>query len=148
MSKKNIEKAANYSVVLIALLALVVSFWQVRLFQNHNKLTVKPYLDSHVFTNDSTLVVSFSNKGLGPAIIQKMTYEIDGKEYDTIYELLISKGEEKNMKSTFNYSPKSVLSSGESKLIVELRQPKWRGIKVKIIYESIYKEKDVIVFSF
>ena len=148
MSKSRIEKLANYSVVVIALSALIVSIWQVKLFQNHNKLTVKPYLDSHVILEDSVMLVSFSNKGLGPAIVEKMSYEINGKEYATIYDLLHSSGEQENILRTYNYPKNSVLSSGEKKLILELKNPKYRGIKVKVEYQSIYHESEEMEFEF
>ena len=148
MSKSKIEKIANYSVVFIALSALIVSVWQVRLYKNHNKLTVKPYLDYHVIQEYSNVRVSFSNKGLGPAIIEKMTYEIDGKEYDTILKLLQEKGEQDNILSTYNYSKNSVLSSGEKKEIVSLQNTNFRGIKVTVVYRSIYNDKDHLEFSF
>ena len=148
MAARKIEKLSNYSVVLIALLALIVSIWQVRLFKNHNKLTVKPYLDSHVIQQDSTLVVAFSNKGLGPAIIQDMSYEVNGKEYSTVLELLRAGGDQENILSTYNYQKGSVLSSNEEKIITELKNPKFRGVTVRVEYQSIYEEKGEIEFTF
>ena len=148
MSKSNIEKLANYSVVLIALLALVVSFWQVKLFQNHNKLTVTPYLNSNVFIEDSILMVSFSNKGLGPAVLKEMSYEINDTTYSTIFDLLKDTNDADNILKTYNYSPESVVSNGETKILVHLKNPKARGIKVNIKYSSIYNEEKEIMFEF
>lgn len=148
MAQSKIEKLANYSVILIALVALIVSVWQVKLFQNHNKLTVKPYLDSHSVQEDSTLNISFSNKGLGPAIIQSITFESGNKKYTTTNDLLMGIGEMENAIRRFNYSKNSVLSSGEKNLLVQLKNTDYRDVNVIIVYESIYGDEEILKFSF
>ncbi len=148
MNQKKIEQLANYSVVIIALSALVVSIWQVKLFQNHNKLSVKPYLDFHLIQEDSTLTVSFSNEGLGPAIIKQISYNYDGNEFRSLENLLKADNEKKNVLLSFNYSRNSIISSGDEKLLVKLFDSETRGVKVKIVYETIYEERDEFNFSF
>ena len=148
MSKITIEKIANYSIMIIALVALLVSIWQVQLFQNHNKLTVKPYLDSSLIQEDSILTVTFSNKGLGPAIIKNMIFAYEGSSYDTLEKLLIASNEKKNTIGSFNYSENSVVSSGEEKLLVKLLSRETRGVIVTIDYETIYEDKHRYQFEF
>ncbi len=148
MSQTRSEKLANYSTILIAVSALVVSVWQVRLFQEHNKLSVKPYLDYHLLQEDSTLTVSFSNKGLGPAIVKDITFGYQEKQYPSLSEVLKAADEQNNILTSFNYGKNSVTSSGEKKLLVKLVDSNLREIKVTIIYETIYEERDKFEFSF
>jgi len=96
MGKIKIEKLSQYAVIIIALSALFVSVWQVRISHQHNKLSVKPYLDFHLIQIDSTLEVSFSNEGFGPAIIKKMTFTHNGKNYESLQDLLVGSGEIEN----------------------------------------------------
>ena len=88
MKKISLEKLSHYSIILIGISALFVSVWQINVSQNHNKLSVKPYLDNHLIQSDSTLTVTISNAGFGPAIIKKITFNYKGKEYNSLEKLL------------------------------------------------------------
>ncbi len=148
MSSKKLEKLSHYSIILIALLALVVSVWQVRIAHRHNKLTVMPYLDSSLEQGDSTLTVSFSNQGFGPAIIKDISFQYQGKTYESLEDYLNASGEVKNRRGSFNYGENTIVASGAKKLLVHLLNREVRGVEVQIIYESIYQEKRKLGFKF
>ncbi len=148
MSKDIIGRIADYSVIVIALSALVVSVWQVKLFQEHNKLSVKPYLDFSLIQTDSTITVYFYNDGLGPAIIKEMTFESNDTTYSSLGKVLVARDEMKNVVKRFNYSKNSVIATGDEKLLVELRGNHMRKVKVTIFYETVYEEKSVFQFYF
>lgn len=148
MALSRIEKMSHYGVVIIALSALIVSVWQMSSMEEHNKLSVRPLLDFHIFTEDSIKNIRFSNEGLGPAIIKKMTFSKNGKSFDQAFALLKDLGHLDDISSSYNYSKNSVISPGDNKLIVGLKELNEMGIKVEIVYESIYKEKFFLDFSF
>ncbi len=75
MSKK-LEKISHYAVIIIALSALVVSVMQTRIQQDHNKLTVKPYLHHSImqdFDNNLTSIYVFNNY-VPPATIKQIQF--------------------------------------------------------------------------
>ncbi len=148
MSKIKIEHLSHYAVIIIALSALFVSVWQVRISHQHNKLSVKPYLDFHLIQIDSTLEVSFSNEGFGPAIIKKIIFNHNGKEYESLQDLLVGTGEIENRLGSYNYSENTIIAGGDHKFLVKLKNRETRGIKVQIEYMTIYEEKGVFNFSF
>ena len=144
----NIEKVSHYAVVFIAVLALFVSIWQVRVGHRHNQLSVKPYLDFHIDQSDSSLLVSFSNEGFGPAIIKELTFEYEGVTYPRLETYLKATGELDNVRHMYNYSPNTIVASGSEKLLVKLKGSDVRGVKVRMKYEDIYKKQDEFQFTF
>lgn len=148
MKKIDSNKLSNYAVVLIALSALFVSVWQIRVTHTHNKLSVKPLLDYFVEQADSTLTVSISNRGIGPAIIKEISFNYEGKDYYSLEDLLVGSGEIKNRLGSFQFAKNSVLANGDSKLLVQLKNREVRGIKVFLIYETIYEEQGEFEFKF
>jgi hypothetical protein len=148
MKKISLEKLSHYSIILISISALFVSIWQINLSQNHNKLSVKPYLDYHLGQGDSILLVTISNSGFGPAIIKKTTYTYKGDKYYSLEKLLNDSDEIKNRITSNQYPKNSIIPAEKTKLLVKLKGMQLRGIHVKIEYETIYKEKEIFEFEF
>ncbi len=148
MALSKVERLSHYAVIVIALVAVVVSFWQLQLTHKHNRLSVKPYFDAHLIQVDSVLTVSFSNEGFGPAIIKQMSFVYNGKTYSSLEKYLEASGEKKNRMASFNYNKNSVIASGDKKLLVKLKGMQYRAVKVVIDYESIYEEKRTYDFQF
>lgn len=127
--------------VVIAVSALIVSIWQANIAIQHNKLTVKPYLDYSLLQEDSLLTVHFSNEGFGPAILEKIDFYYEGKQFNTIWDVLKEMDEVDNWRGSFNYSPGSVIAPGVDKLLISLHGGiHARGIQTVILYKSIYEE--------
>lgn len=143
-----LEKISDYAVIIIALSALFVSIWQVRLGHQHNKLSVKPYLDHHIVQTDSMMVVSFSNNGFGPAIIKEISFFSNGQKFDTLEEYLKSSGEIKNRKGSYNYGEGTIVASNSDNLVVKLVGTQLRDVEVRIRYVDIYEEEGQFNFSF
>lgn len=148
MKKKSLEKTSNYAVILIALIALFVSIWQIKIAQNHNKLSVKPYLDYHLIQIDSALTVSISNHGFGPAVIKNISFEHNGTTYSSLENFLKDSGEIKNRLGSYQYSKNSILPAEQTKLLVKLKGIQLRNVKVFIEYETVYEEKKSFNFRF
>ena len=146
--KIDTNKLSNFGVLIIALSALFVSVWQVKISHKHNKLSVKPFLDYHIEQIDSTLTVSISNQGFGPAIISKVSFNYKGITYNSLEELLVGSGEIRNRIGSYQYGENSVIASGEYKLLVKLINREIRGVNVKVIYKTIYEEQGEFKFKF
>jgi len=150
MSLTRLEKISHYSVIIIALSAVVVSVMQTRIQQDHNKLTVQPYLHSSLGQSfdDDIVSVYVVNDGFGPAIIERITFTYNNKTYNSLEEYLNASGEIKNRKGSYNYSKNSVFKSNQQNLLVQLKGMKIRNVKVDIEYKSIYNEKGTYSFTF
>lgn len=70
---------------IIALCALVATFWQADLSRRHNRLAVKPHIEiARGFDfNKQEYCVNMLNNGLGPALVTKIQLLVDGKEVNT-----------------------------------------------------------------
>ena len=149
MAKSKLEVASQIAVVVIALSALVVSVWQMQATQKHNRLSVRPFIDYHIVQNrDTTLSVLFSNEGLGPALIQKITYSYENQSYDHLGKLLNAMGIRKEVISMFNYDPNTVVSNDDQMLLLKLMGTDHRDVTVRIEYRCIYEEEFSITFGF
>ncbi|WP_139135223.1 hypothetical protein [Roseivirga sp. 4D4] len=158
MAMTKTEKLSQFVLVIIALCAVLVSVWQGRISQRqleisqeHNRLTVKPYIDITRFTNssDKTLEVKVSNQGYGPAIINSFELIYDGKAYSDWNSVLGEAGEGGNIRYLNNYSEGSLIASGKEQVLMRLETDfNNKNITIKIEYKSIYNEEDSIEFTF
>ena len=146
-----LEKLSHYGILVVALSAVFISVWQVKILQDHNKLSVKPLMDFHLVTNrkDSVLTVSISNRGIGPAIIQEISYTYQDSTYSEFYSVLMNAGVLDNVQAQVGYGKNTVLSPDSEYTILKVKKETPRiGIAVKIVYQSIYKEEFEKNFSF
>ncbi|OEK04189.1 hypothetical protein [Roseivirga misakiensis] len=158
MSMSKGEKVTQFAVVTIALCAVVVSLWQGRISQRqleiaveHNKLTVKPYLEliKSIDGSEGTLEIMLSNQGYGPAVIKNVKLSHEGKIYDAWNPLLAAANEGNNIRQIYNYDPNSVVAPGVDRVILRLKTPQTnKGIAIVMTYESIYNELDSVSISF
>ena len=144
----NVERMSHYGILIIALCALFTSVWQAKITKQHNKLTVKPYLDFSIVQDNEEHKVSISNQGFGPAIIKKVKFRYNGKEYADLYDALKAANERKNVIGSFKYGKNSIVAPGTTKLLIHLKERRFRNIQVVILYESIYGEKEWFDFKF
>jgi hypothetical protein len=67
----------------VALAALIVSVWQGFETRLNDRLSVRPYINFTYRTPiGSPAEILLHNKGIGPAILKKITYRVDGKDFD------------------------------------------------------------------
>ena len=84
----NAEKLLSISAVVVGACALTVSVIQTRIFRAQQEAAVWPFvhLEFSTGTNDTdttgTFTIRAKNKGVGPAIVDKVILKYDGKEYD------------------------------------------------------------------
>ena len=65
----------------IALMAMIATFWQANISEEHNRRSVIPYLvvDKPIYKEDGSFSLSIKNDGLGPAIITGVDFHINEK---------------------------------------------------------------------
>ena len=70
------------SAVVIAICALFTSVWEARIARRHNVLSVRPHIEVVVdSTPTEVCVLSFKNGGLGPAMIDAISFHFEGATY-------------------------------------------------------------------
>lgn len=148
MQKSKLETISHYAVILIALLAFVLSILQTRIQHRHNKLTVRPILNTTIDQVDSTLAVYIVNRGVGPALIKDVKFTYEGKSYDNSEEMLHKSGLVKLRKGGYTIGSSTVISANEKRLLVVLKGTDLKGVHTKLTYESIYEEEYKLDFEF
>lgn len=154
MPMSRTEKLSHYAVVFIAVSAVVVSIWQVRLSHIHNKLTVRPFMDH--FSGWSSMnewELTLTNEGVGPAILKSMEFRYDGNTYKNWDELLKVANLSDIRLDSYTFTPDSPFAVGKTVTFLKLHRPEdsltaHLGIHVKIKYESVYEEPFVEDITF
>jgi hypothetical protein len=84
------EKWTAVSTVVMALCALVTSVWQGYSFQQHNKLSLRPYLEFEANMDPAAdgrtaFVLLVNNNGLGPAEVTQVDFAVAGQQPPTAH---------------------------------------------------------------
>lgn len=142
----------------IALMAVLISFstlfvyvYQSSLMKTQQKMSVWPHVTLSISRSLDLLTLDIVNKGVGPAIINNMRIEVDGKPVDGIAGLMDMVPD--SLQSAYVYSsiyPGQVLMAGESVRIFENQHPptiqcllEWmqgNKMNIKICYCSVYDD--------
>ena len=89
----NWEKITASSSMLVAL--YMISIWQGYSMQQHNQLSLRPYLETEFNTADNGRWELFiNNNGMGPAQVKDVQYFVDKKSYTNRDEFLRALGED------------------------------------------------------
>ena len=70
------------------MLALLATFYQLYLQRLHNEKSLRPYAQIFFWDRDKTLSVQVRNNGLGPLIIDQLTFKKGETIYSTIEDCL------------------------------------------------------------
>lgn len=86
------EKWTAVATVVMAVCALVTSLWQGYTMQQHNKLSLRPYLEFEVNTDPvdverTRLEVYVNNNGLGPAEVTSMDIRLQDKVLTSAHQI-------------------------------------------------------------
>lgn len=88
MSKKGInwnsERILSLSAMSISFITLIIFIYQTNLMSKQNDLSILPYLQLSTSDNpaDNRFSLSLKNHGVGPAIIESVSLEYNGKRSD------------------------------------------------------------------
>ncbi len=73
------EMIMAMAAVVMSVCALVVSVVQVRIMREQQKAAVWPYPEIGFSYNEEGLMLSFTNKGIGPALVKTVEITLDGE---------------------------------------------------------------------
>jgi len=101
------EKWTAVATVVMAVCALVTSLWQGYSMQQHNKLSLRPYLEleanqNHIGTDNFVLEVYVNNNGLGPAEVTSLQMRLRDQELSNTEQIWSAMGLDIN-KGCFSY---------------------------------------------
>lgn len=161
MVKISTDTIIAFCASIIALCALSVSIWQCIETRKHNKLSVRPCLSMRVIVSKQApyIGIQIENNGIGPAIIKKCIVFVDKTPFliDS-YESWVKAGTAARIfdkKASFLTLPEgTVIKEGQNISLIaypkenqteegikKIEEALAYHLRVKIIYESIYKEK-------
>lgn len=82
--KWNSERILSMSAMSISFITLIIFIYQTNLMSKQNYLSILPYLQTSTSFDGEHMRFSLSvlNHGVGPAIIESVKSEFEGKEYD------------------------------------------------------------------
>lgn len=72
----------------ISLLALLATFYQLHLQRVHNEKSLMPLAQIDLMDREKRLYVHIQNNGVGPLIVEKLTFLKDDKGYSSIKDCL------------------------------------------------------------
>ncbi|PKK36763.1 hypothetical protein BWI96_10345 [Siphonobacter sp. SORGH_AS_0500] len=74
--------------IVISLLALFATFYQLYLQRSHNEKSVRPFGQIDLEDRKGHMAVWISNNGLGPMILDELRFYKNGKTYEAIKDCL------------------------------------------------------------
>jgi hypothetical protein len=153
MATSKTERLSHYAIIFIAISALVISIWQVRISQTHNRLTVLPRMNLDPATASKEIGQEFSltlsNHGFGPAIIKVFEIRVDG-EIQPNWNAVVTKLEmEGYMTQATNLPIDQVIAAGSEQILLGLVDYNSQDrVYLKITYQSIYEDEDTVEITF
>lgn len=80
----NSDKLLGLSAISISFITLVIFIYQTNIMSRQNYISIMPYLDISTTSNtaDHIFELNLKNHGVGPAIIESVTFVYHGKRYD------------------------------------------------------------------
>lgn len=136
--------------MLVSLASLLVSIQQTNLARRQQAASVWPYLQIDYQTaatlGQREFEVIIHNKGIGPALIQRVRLRHQGQEYDDFYRLFKAKYPSPNFNHTLNSLSGMVLSAGEKKTLVSVSDTLaatamyqvFQETEIRVAYASVY----------
>ncbi len=85
--KWNSERILSLSAMSISFITLIIFIHQTNLMSRQNHLSILPYLSLSVSNSpgDSSMRLSLENHGVGPAIIESVILNYQGKQYNMVH---------------------------------------------------------------
>lgn len=151
---------------IVALFAMLATFWQVKIARDHNKLSVMPHLDAafYAFPNEPFRITLFNN-GLGPAIVRSFHLSVDDTEYshvhpvpsDDLRKILEKSGHNLNLTIVGYGTP--IRADAEITVVQSLAPPEsaqqftvfkafGRRLGLRVVYASLYGDEREMRISF
>jgi len=78
------ERLLSLTAMVLSFVTLIIFIYQTNLMRSQNYLSILPYLQFSVLDDnfENNLALILKNHGVGPAILESVTLEYQGKRYD------------------------------------------------------------------
>jgi len=139
--------------IIISILALLATFYQLYLQRTHNEKSLKPLAQIDLPDYNKQLAVYIRNNGLGPLIIDRLLFVKDGQPYPAIDDCL-DLDPKSYMRVAITNAVKRVVLPNEHLVVFETRFDEHEGeavidharqqlapIKLKVEFRDIYDNK-------
>lgn len=143
------NKSISYLAVFVAILALLVSLYEGYEIRKHNRLSLRPLIDSKTFVKeDDYFRVEIKNAGLGPAVFKSFTITANGKNVENWNEAMREIGiTQFSRLNTLNEN--EVFQREETVTLVKIDTVMANyNIGFILRYESLYGEKFILKENF
>ncbi len=157
---KTSDRILAISAIFVSACALAVSIYQTRILSMEKDAAVWPYLRVATSWTDQQFILSVSNDGIGPAIIQDVTYKLGDSTFYMIHQVArylieqdtVLKNNVDNISYSNIESEGTAMRAGESTKILHISNVPNKvikriqdymyteKIKIKIDYCSIYNK--------
>lgn len=151
-NKIKLEWVVSFFSLFISVSSFIFIAIQTQIMQSQQKASVWAYLEIQRSISQRGFSLDVQNKGVGPAIVKKVSYVYKNKIYDDFVKLATEVIPDKN----FNYNiyttnpiQKKVLSANEKVCVFSVSEMKFAAILVKtdikcqITYETIYGDSNL-----
>ena len=153
----NWEKQTALWSMLVALCALATSIWQGYSMQQHNRLSLRPYLETEInIKEDGRWELFINNNGMGPAQVKGLQYFVDGKSYASREDFLRALGEDPdcymrgNIGRFYKVEDRQMVYSAYRKPCFKTdseRMAMFSRMQIVIDYQSLYGEPYKLVIG-
>jgi hypothetical protein len=157
--QKNInwERYTALCSMLVAACALMISIWQSYGMQQHNKLSLRPYLETEFnYAEGGKFELYIHNNGMGPAQVTAVKYKVDGIEQANSSAFLQALGEDPNCYAQGNIG--RFYKVADQQLVLQSLQPQCfktidavyamlNRIQIELEYLSLYDESYQLLIS-
>jgi hypothetical protein len=152
----NWDKWVALATIFIALCALGSSFWQGYTLQQHNKLSIRPFLEFEANIQPDTsgkygFELMLNNNGLGPADILSTEFLVNGKQLKSAHDIwstlqislplhCLGAG---NVTRFYKVNDRQMViraMADECLLSAEDYRRLLKSLKIKLTYQSLYGE--------
>ncbi len=121
----------------MSFLALVATFYQAHLQRIHNQKSVQPLAQINLRDRDGEMFIRVGNNGVGPLIVDRVTFTKDGQQYERIQDCLGI-----DPKSYFHIrvgdaNKKTIVAGGFLELFSKTLDPLENGEKVALFQREL-----------
>lgn len=81
------ELVVALSAIFVSTATMFVYIYQTRIMQTQQHVAVWPYIEFLPSYGPQGFYLEITNKGIGPAIVKKVTVKLDGKEFSDLPEI-------------------------------------------------------------
>jgi hypothetical protein len=108
------QSIVAFAAIFVSIATLIVYLYQAHIMQRQQVTSVWPYLQWGFTDTADGVYIHLENKGIGPAIVKKVTLKLDGDEFKSFGKLFEALGDTTFETYTYSTVSNKVLAPGEA----------------------------------